>query len=262
MADILLWHIRLSNFNEKARWALDHKRVAHVRRASQGGQHQLVALALTRGRRRTLPLLRIDGQVIADSTAIIAELERRFPDPPLYPADADELRRALELEDFFDESYGHEVRRLAFWNLLHEDEDGLATARDLLGVRSRQVAGVVVPGMRAWLFRHYGIDEDSVEVARERVHAGFDRIESERAGGEYLVGERFSVADLTACALVAPTLGIPEFRGIGEAMRSHPGIVRVRRELSRHPATEWVRGIYAAHRLPEARKPAGAAAGV
>ena len=29
----VLWHFRISHFNEKARWALDWKRVPHVRRA-------------------------------------------------------------------------------------------------------------------------------------------------------------------------------------------------------------------------------------
>jgi hypothetical protein len=28
----LLWHIPLSHFSEKVRWALDHKRIAHNRR--------------------------------------------------------------------------------------------------------------------------------------------------------------------------------------------------------------------------------------
>ena len=28
---LLLWHIPLSHFSEKARWALDHKRIAHHR---------------------------------------------------------------------------------------------------------------------------------------------------------------------------------------------------------------------------------------
>ena len=54
-----------------------------------------------------------DDLAIGDSTRIIEELERRHPDPPLYPHDAAERSRALELEDFFDEELGHDVRRLA-----------------------------------------------------------------------------------------------------------------------------------------------------
>src|SRR5690349_16835365 len=103
----VLWHIKVSNYNEKARWALDYKRVAHRRRDPMPGAHTLIALALTR-RTATFPVLQIDGRAIGDSTRIIAALEERFPDPPLYPTDPAERRRALELEEFFDQDLGHD----------------------------------------------------------------------------------------------------------------------------------------------------------
>ena len=61
--------------------------------------------------RGTLPVLDLDGERIVDSTRIIETLERRYPEPPLYPEHAAERREALELEDFFDEEAGHELRR-------------------------------------------------------------------------------------------------------------------------------------------------------
>src|SRR5205823_8518431 len=117
----VLWEIKVSNFNEKARWALDYKHVRHRRVDPLPGVHMLIALALTR-RVATFPVLQIDGRAIGDSTRIIAALEERFPDPPLYPAEPDQRRRALELEEFFDENLGHDVRRVAFWELLREPE--------------------------------------------------------------------------------------------------------------------------------------------
>ena len=38
----LLWHIPLSHFNEKVRWALDYKRIPHTRRSMLPGVHQMV----------------------------------------------------------------------------------------------------------------------------------------------------------------------------------------------------------------------------
>jgi glutathione S-transferase len=255
MPEVVLWHIRFSNFNEKARWALDHKRVPHVRRGLDSGVHPLVAAALTRGAHKTFPLLQIDGRTIGDSTAIIAELERRFPEPPLYPDDPGERRRALELEDFFDESYGHEVRRAAFWALFADDETGVLGMRELAGPLPEPVLRALLPPTRASLFRYYGISEESARGARERILAGFDRIEAERAGGDHLVGDRFSVADLTAAALIAPVFMPP---GFPWRPRSglHPGLERLRDELGRHPAADWVRRTYERHRAP-----AGSAAG-
>ena len=77
----VLWQYNFSNFNEKARWALDFKRVSHVRRSLLPGGPRAIAYSL----RGTLPVLDLDGERIVDSTRIIAALERRFPQPALYP---------------------------------------------------------------------------------------------------------------------------------------------------------------------------------
>src|SRR4051794_40317370 len=110
MARAVLYHLALSHFNEKARWALDFKRVPHVRRTVLPGAH--VGLALGLARTTTLPILVIDGEAIADSTAIIAELERGYPEPPLYPADPALRSCALAIEDEADETLGPALRRL------------------------------------------------------------------------------------------------------------------------------------------------------
>lgn len=88
MSRPILWHLPISHYSEKVRWALDYKAVQHDRRASIGGYHIPATLVLTRGRHYTLPLIELDGRRIGDSTAIIAALEQRFPDPPLYPTSA------------------------------------------------------------------------------------------------------------------------------------------------------------------------------
>src|SRR5262249_57787113 len=104
----VLWHFPVSHFNEKARWALDWKRVPHVREVLALGY---MARAWRASGQVRLPILQLDGKTIADSTRIIAALEARFPDPPLYPADLVERERALRLEEFFDEELGPHLRR-------------------------------------------------------------------------------------------------------------------------------------------------------
>lgn len=52
--------------------------------------HIPVALLLTKGRHYTFPVIELEGQRIGDSSAIIAALEQRYPDPPLYPEDPGE----------------------------------------------------------------------------------------------------------------------------------------------------------------------------
>ena len=47
-----------------------------------------------------VPVLKLNGTTISDSSRIIEALERASPEPPLYPADSDERRRAIELEEY------------------------------------------------------------------------------------------------------------------------------------------------------------------
>ena len=97
----VLFQFTYSHFNEKARWALDFKRVPHVRHSLLPGEHIRKILAMTG--QTSVPVLMIDGKPFFDSTRIIETLEHLHPHPTLYPADPEMRRRALELEDFFDE---------------------------------------------------------------------------------------------------------------------------------------------------------------
>ena len=59
----LLWHIPLSHFNEKVRWALDYKCIRHRRKVL--GPDYLVRAWRARGR-GTLPILFLEGRAISD----------------------------------------------------------------------------------------------------------------------------------------------------------------------------------------------------
>src|SRR5690348_14810719 len=119
-----LWHLSLSHYSEKVRWALDYKRVPHRRRAAiVPGAHMVAAMWLTRDPGNfTFPVFEIDGEAIGDSSEIVAALEERFPERPLYPADPEQRRRALALEEFFDEELGPYIRQLAFHELGNDRE--------------------------------------------------------------------------------------------------------------------------------------------
>ena len=82
----VLWHIPVSHYSEKARWALAYKGVEHERRAPPPGAHIAVAIVAHPRRARRSRSCTLDGRKIGDSTAIIAALEERYADrPSLYP---------------------------------------------------------------------------------------------------------------------------------------------------------------------------------
>jgi glutathione S-transferase len=166
VAPPLLWHLKVSNYNEKARWALDFKDVAHERRAVVPGRHGAIAQKLTGG--TTFPILVLDGEAIGDSTKIIAALERRHPEPALYPSDPQARRRALELEDFFDEELGPHTRLIVVDHLLADAALFLGAFAPDLTAASRKAARETFPNIRKGVIADMGIDGRSVELAYER----------------------------------------------------------------------------------------------
>ena len=245
----VLWHIKISNFNEKARWALDYKGIPHHRRAPLPSVHAVIALALTR-RVATFPVLRLDGRTIGDSTRIIAALEDYAPDPPLYPADPLERRRALELEEFFDENLGHDVRRVMFWHLLREPDRIRASAAKLTTPRQGRIVSATFPAVRAVLSRRYQINDRSAAQSVLKIRAAMTLIEDTLDGREHLVGQRFTVADLTAAALLGPLLGPPQFPTRVPDNALPEKLAALRTELQALPAGQWVLRTYQRHRPP------------
>lgn len=66
----VLWHFRVSHYNEKVRWGLDFKRWPHVRRTLVPGFHLPVARWISG--QNLLPILRLQGRVVAGSSQILA----------------------------------------------------------------------------------------------------------------------------------------------------------------------------------------------
>jgi glutathione S-transferase len=241
----LLWHIPLSHFSEKVRWALDYKGIAHQRRVLGSGYLIQVWRATGQGK---LPALWLDGQAIADSTRIIAALEQRYPEPPLYPRDTATLQRALALEDDLDETLGPALRASLMTPLFRHDPDiALSVLTTGMGGEAyRRLRPLVRIFPAFYRFRHK-INESNLERDRTIVSAALDRIEQTRQSRAYLVGEAFSVADLTAAALLGVLLQPPELQ--------YPLKVELplylrdyRATLLPHPAVQWAGGIYRLHR--------------
>jgi glutathione S-transferase len=241
----LLWHIPLSHFNEKVRWALDYKRIAHRRRVL--GPDYLIRAWRATGR-GTLPILFLDGRAIGDSTHIIAALEDRFPEPPLYPGDASARQRALALEDYFDEQLGPALRAATVTPLFRHNPDiALRVLTTGMPDKAYQRLRPLVRIFPAFYRFRHKISDTRLEADRATVNAALDRIEQERQGRRYFVGEAFSVADLTAAAMLSPLLQPPEIQyPVRVELPSY--LQDYRATLLRHPAAQWAAEIYRLHR--------------
>ena len=244
-----LWQIEVSHYSEKVRWALEYKGVDHVRRTPLPGMHIPIALAMTRGASPTFPILTMDGRTLADSTAIVAALEERFPAPPLYPADPEERRRALELEDFFDEQLGPHARLLPFYELIQEPELFAEIAAETVPGPLGKVKPLVGAYGRVYTSARWGAaSEVAAERARVGILAAMDRLEDELApGGDYLAGDNFSVADLTAASLFYPVV-VPAEGPLSPNQPRPPAYERFRESIADRPGFRWVEEMFGRHR--------------
>jgi glutathione S-transferase len=244
MADPILWHFPVSHFNEKVRWALDYKKIPHRRRAL--GPNYLLHTWWATGQGK-LPVLILDGEAVADSTRIIARLEQLRPDPPLYPSEPSARAQALALEDFFDEGLGPAIRTVIVGELFARDPDAaLVMLTNGMGEGPRRAVRALSPGFRTFYKFRHGITATTVEAGHATVRAAFDRIEGEIQPSGYLVGEHFSVADLTAAALLSPLVMPPEFPYPPEVV---PELVaKYRDSLAGRAAFQWALDIYRRHR--------------
>lgn len=246
-----LWQIEISHYSEKVRWALDYKGIDHVRRSPLPGTHIPIALVLTRGAQITLPVMRIDGRTVGDSTAIIAALEARWPEPPLYPADAEERARALELEEWFDENLGPYSRLLAFHELIQEPELFAEVASQAVPGPLGKAKPVVGAYARTFTSIRFGANSsEAAERAREAIVAAMDRLDAEleKGDGEFLVGEHLTVADITAASLFYPVVLPPE-GPLSPDLPRPPALDRFRQGLSDRPGYRWVEETFRRHRF-------------
>jgi glutathione S-transferase len=255
-----LLYFRWSHYNEKARWALEYKGVPHVRRTLLPGKHREAAQRLTG--QTALPILILHGNAIKDSTRIIEALEHAYPNPPLYPRDPGLRHRALELEEFFDEELGPHVRRVVFAacyphsvymaHLFDADEKSFA---------SRWLYRAMLHSLKSRLAGRLKIDPASIENSWHKITGALDRLEQEIQPNGYLAGDSFSVADLTAAAMLSVVALPPEFPCCPS--RSLPQSVQdvMQRFVSRH-AWQWTHDIYQRHRAASAPMPIQASPGL
>jgi glutathione S-transferase len=203
--------IPISHFCEKARWALDRAGISYQERAHMQCLHWVAVKRAGGG--WTVPVLITEDRVLADSADILEYANARARDDRrLYPEDPELAEATRALERDFDARLGPHGRRWMY--------DGMRGQRPLVkryaptGVPGWQRSAVpVAMGTVARIIdRYFDITPENVAESLREVHSTFDavgeRLEDRRP---YLMGDRFTAADLTFSALSAAVLMPPEY---------------------------------------------------
>lgn len=240
-----LWHFNHSHFNEKVRWALDFRGIVHTRKTLMPGPHAPVVKRLTGA--TEVPVLVHGERVIPGSADIIDYLESNFDGPSLYPADAAAREQALAFQHWMDEAVGPPARCAYFSDVL-SDHDWMGR---MFSWGKDGVPAVLYrksfPAIHQLLKRFYKMDPEHIEEGFRRIGEALDRIADETRETGYLVGGQFTVADLTAASLLMFCAWPPEYH-IPRPEQLPPGNRKFLERWQDHPATAWIRRMYAAHR--------------
>jgi glutathione S-transferase len=244
LATRILHQFPISHYCEKTRWNLDAKQLEYRVKNQLPGPHIPVNRRLSG--RRTVPLLRDGGRACSDSTKIALYLEEAYPARPLLPRAPRARERVLELERYFSDTFGPEVRRLCYGEALRYPR----------AVRKLFFAHYPAPIRRVgtWLMGSllerelrplYGLHEAGLRTAHACVAEATNRLERELAhdAERYLVGDQLSLADISAASLLAPVIGPPgsPWEELSEEIEP---LHALRKQARERVAGRWVLWLY------------------
>jgi glutathione S-transferase len=233
--------ISFSHFCEKGRWALDRGAIPYREELHAPVVHLLGTLP--RGGRST-PLLALpDGTVLKSSRELLHHVDAQRPGL-LYPKEPALRAEVDALEARFDDELGPATRRLAYHAIFGANESigpmldattqGLSRALSPLLSR-------VLPGM---LSRALKIDDTGAQRSREKLAPLLDELDRMlRDGRRYLVGDRFTAADLTFAALYSPLL-FPDEQPITSKVPAPLSLEKLRAEHAARPAGALALRLY------------------
>jgi len=246
-AAAVLITIPLSHYCEKARWALDRLGLAYEEEPHAPLFHRL---ATRRGERGTVPVLVDDGRRYADSTAILEHADAIQGGDLLYPRDAALGREVEALEETFDTRLGPHARRWAYAELLGRPEVlGELWSR---GVPRHEALflPLITPLARRLVRAAYKVSAEGAQRSLQQVQAVFQQVDRQLSDGRrFLVGDRFSAADLTFASLAAPVLYPQGYRAVHPPLEAMSAATRAQVELLRAtPAGQFALRLFAEER--------------
>ena len=241
----VLWHLAMSHYNEKARWALDWKRIPHTRRATMPAVH--VAVAKRLAGTETFPILQIGDEVFADSSEIIAALDQRWPARPLLPDDPAERERALELQQQFDTILAPAVRSLIYQHVLVDPDLSAKLLAVGGGAGRERMLRLVQPAMAPLMRKNFDVPPQSDDWPERTVLGQVEQIGAMTEDREFLVGQRFTVADLTAASFLAPLVCLDAIPA--RLPELPPSLQALTERIASMPGGQWASRTYRANRF-------------
>lgn len=157
-----------------------------------------------------------------DSTDILKYLDTfAKEDAKLYPDDPGLLKQVEELEALFNQELGTATRVWAYSYTLHHPKLALSRFTYKVPFHERVLFPVVFPLVSSMIRRQLNVTAEAATNAHAQVTRIFEEVGKKLDDGRtYLVGDRFSAADLTFAALSVAAVRPPEYGDAALALSS------------------------------------------
>lgn len=199
---VKLFQFAVSHYCEKARWALDYKQIQYESVNLVPGTHIKTIRQLADN--SSVPVLDHNGHVVQGSASVLTYLDEQFADRPLTPEEPDQKAAVMAWETRLDELAGPAVRCYSYHHLLKRPRlvvPLLAAGKPWLYQWVMRLGfSRIEEGMRQWL----KINDRTAAAAQVTMETILTELAEAYRQSPYLVGNRFTRADLTAAALFAP----------------------------------------------------------
>ncbi|WP_369426140.1 glutathione S-transferase family protein [Croceibacterium aestuarii] len=223
-----------SHFCERARWALTHSGLDFDEERLAPGLHILRVKQFSLEATSLPVLVHLDGLILQGSDRILDWTGL---------AGGDEA-----IERRFEETIGPLIRRYLYSGLLSDPHSGI---RDILmRVTSRfqgMIGRVTWPLLRRAMISGMSARPELLPSLAGELETQLDWFDELLAGnGDYLVGEEFGRADLTAASLFAPMamLTVEPILSISDGIAWPRSLSLQLEEWSNRPSIRWVHRIY------------------
>ncbi len=245
--NISLYQFALSHYCEKARWALDYKGLKYQTINLVPGPHIWTIRRLAA--KTSVPLLKHDKTVVQDSTKIIDYLDSVYPDKNLSPRAVKQNLEALEMEEYLDQEVGPHLRRFFYYHVLPNRKLAESLLLQQAPAYGRYLYAVIFPMVRLMMKKSMNIQKESAARSEKKLTAAIDRLNKILSTQNFLVGNAFSRADVTAASLLAPLCMPPEHQFKWPKIEDMPApLVAYKNTHGKDPVFDYVLRMYRDHR--------------
>lgn len=232
------------------RWLLQHYRVDY-REHPHAPLFHILALKWYGFGADDYPLL-VDGkkfepmvdQILSHCESMAEAEKKLLPEDPA-------LKKSVEdLQVHFRLTLGIGVVNWAYYNLL--PYKNLTWASFTTGVPWYEKLSVALtyPLIRSLMIKGLNLNAEVAAEGLKKVYEGFDQVDAMLADGRsYLVGDRFTYADLAFAGAFAPMVLAKGYGGhLPELEKTPPKMREIIRQLRERPAGKFIQRLYDEHR--------------